>query len=91
VRLAKLRRLVKKRPNLAWVSSYAHMLQASIVAYLVSGAFLSVAYFDLAYQLFIIVVVLDRLAEQEITAPAPQPEPAPKVRAARLVRVGAGL
>src|SRR6266478_195102 len=97
VRLAKLRRLAKKSADLAWVSSYAHMLQASIVAYLVTGAFLSVAYFDLAYQLFIIAVILDRLAAQEISTPAPPPEPAlppepaPAALAARLVHVGARL
>lgn len=89
VRLAKLRRLKRKSVKLVWVSSYAHMLQASIVGYLVTGAFVSAAYFDLAYQLFIVAVILDRLAAQEVTAPTPVVEPAHAPQVARFVSTGA--
>jgi probable O-glycosylation ligase (exosortase A-associated) len=71
--LWRLRRLGRAVPGLAWIGNYAHMLQTSIVAYLVTGAFLSVAYFDLAYHLFIIAAVLRHLAEREQKALDPVP------------------
>jgi hypothetical protein len=42
------------------------MLRVSIIAYLVTGAFLSVAYFDLAYHFFILVPILDRVARDAL-------------------------
>lgn len=68
VRLHQLRRLAKRAPDLGWIGNYAHMIQASVLAYLATGAFLSVAYFDLAYQLFILVPVLHALAAQATPA-----------------------
>jgi hypothetical protein len=57
--------------ELQWIRSYARMFQASIVGYLVTGAFMSVAYFDLAYHVFTLVVVLKQLAaEAERRVPA---------------------
>lgn len=57
--------------ELSWLSDYSYMLGASIVAYLVTGAFLSVAYFDLAWQFFALVVVLKELTKRELEALAP--------------------
>ena len=72
LRLQELRKTGKQSPELAWIGNYAHMIQASLVAYLVSGAFLSVAYFDLAYQLFFLVPVLHGLGQaSRVTVPAP--------------------
>ncbi len=73
--LRRLRKLGRQFHELAWVSNYSHMLQVSILAYLVTGAFLSVAYFDLAYHLLIIVVILKQLAAQELGALSPQVAP----------------
>lgn len=60
--LRQLRRVSKEREDLRWIGSYAVMLRASLVAYLVTGAFVSFAYFDLAYLLAMIVVALKVLA-----------------------------
>jgi probable O-glycosylation ligase (exosortase A-associated) len=69
--LRRLRRLGRERPDLAWFTNYANMLQASLIAYLATGAFLSVAYFDLAYQLFVIVGILNGMAASQLASPAP--------------------
>ena len=45
------------RPETLWVSHLAAMVQVSLVAYGVGGAFLSLAYFDLPYYLLVLVVV----------------------------------
>jgi putative inorganic carbon (hco3(-)) transporter len=64
--LRSVRRRTRGREDLRWASNYAFMLRASIVAYLVSGTFLSVAYFDLSYLLFIVSVILKALVEREL-------------------------
>jgi len=60
--LWKLGRASRKTPETAWISDYASMIQVSLIAWLLNGAFLSVAYFDLAYHLIIITVVLKAMA-----------------------------
>lgn len=62
---------VKRKPDQKWASDLASMVQVSMVAYLASGAFLGLAYFDLYYHLLVILVmtkVIVLKAEQE---PAP--------------------
>ena len=66
--LETIRKRALQEPELQWAANYAFMLRASIVAYLTSGAFLSVAYFDLAYLLFIVVGLVKVLMEREIEA-----------------------
>jgi len=46
--------------ELKWASDLAKMAQVCIVGYAVSGAFLSLAYFDLYYDILIILVVLEK-------------------------------
>jgi hypothetical protein len=46
------------------------MLEVSVLAYAVSGAFLSMSYFDLFYHQVVITVILKTLMK----APAPAPE-----------------
>ena len=77
--LRTLRRAGAGNPDLAWVSRYAKMLQASLLAYLITGAFLSVAYFDLAYQLLILVIILKGVVRQQATAASP-PAPSGDIR-----------
>jgi probable O-glycosylation ligase (exosortase A-associated) len=48
-----------------WITNYADILQLSIVAYLVSGAFLGRAYFDLFYHMIALVIVLKSLSRRE--------------------------
>ena len=87
--LRRLRRLGRKTPALQWVSNYASMLRVGIIGYLVTGAFLSVAYFDLAYHFFILVPILDRVARNALQHRAATAEPAaaPTVTPARKPRI----
>lgn len=63
-----LRRLIKRsrrNPSLQWISNCAQMLEASLIAYVVCGMFLSLSYFDLFYHLVAIVIILKQLARAE--------------------------
>jgi putative inorganic carbon (HCO3(-)) transporter len=51
----------KDRPDLKWARDLAAMCQVSLVGYAVGGAFLSLAYFDLLYDILIIVVLLEKV------------------------------
>ncbi len=75
--LRRLRKLGATHPHLAWMSNYGFMLQACLAAYLVNGAFISAAYFDLAFQLLVIIGLLNGMARQAVLEPAPTAEPAP--------------
>jgi putative inorganic carbon (HCO3(-)) transporter len=63
-----------KDPELRWAAQMARMCQVSIIGYGVSGAFLSLAYFDLYYDVIIILVLLEKLLLEKkpatITFPA---------------------
>lgn len=48
-------------PELKWASDLAKMCQVCIIGFAVSGAFLSLAYFDLYYDIITILVALDKL------------------------------
>jgi probable O-glycosylation ligase (exosortase A-associated) len=69
--LRRVRRLTRNREDFLWANNYAQMAQASIVAYLANGAFLSMSYFDLFYALVAITVLLERL----VYVQQPQGEP----------------
>jgi putative inorganic carbon (hco3(-)) transporter len=60
LKLNRLRREAKKRPESAWIGSYAVGIQIGLLGYLVSGAFLSSAYFDLAWLYYAVTVMLSR-------------------------------
>jgi putative inorganic carbon (HCO3(-)) transporter len=47
--------------ELKWASDLAKMAQVSIIGFAVSGAFLSLAYFDLYYDIIIMLVLLEKL------------------------------
>lgn len=55
-------RLVRKRPSHAWAGDLSRMIQVSLVAYMVGGAFLGMAYFDYLYHLIALEVVVHHLA-----------------------------
>jgi len=55
-----LRQDAKSRPDIVWVYALAGMCQVSLVGYLVGGAFLQLAYFDLPYDIMVILVVTQR-------------------------------
>jgi putative inorganic carbon (hco3(-)) transporter len=47
-----------KRPETQWVRELSSMLQVSMVGYAVGGAFLSLAYWDMPYNLLVIVIAM---------------------------------
>ena len=63
------------------------MMQVSMIGFAVTGAFLSMAYFDLPYNVMAISALALRIASREAakgaaarneeSAPSPRPEPAP--------------
>ena len=55
-----LRKVSKDRPELAWVYHLVGMCQVSLAGYLAGGAFLQLAYFDLPYNILVIVAVANR-------------------------------
>jgi probable O-glycosylation ligase (exosortase A-associated) len=69
--LLRIYRIGKQHPALAWSADYAHMLACSLLAYLFTGAFLSMAYLDLAWHLFALVVIVKALTLRELAALAP--------------------
>lgn len=54
---AKLRRLAMPGTSTEWAGQLGAMVQASLVGYAVGGAFLSMPYFDLPYNLMVAVVL----------------------------------
>jgi probable O-glycosylation ligase (exosortase A-associated) len=56
----KLRRASRGKPEVAWAYHLAGMCQVSMVGYLVGGAFLQLAYFDLPYNILVILVITRR-------------------------------
>ena len=64
----RLRRRAARAPALWWIGSYAQIVELGILAYMVSGAFLGRAYFDLYLQLVAILIVLKVLYKKEVRA-----------------------
>ena len=74
-----LRGMIRRRyadAERQWIPGCAQMLEASLLAYLITGAFLSLSYFDLFYHLVIITVILKGLSRQKATEPAEAGRPA---------------
>jgi probable O-glycosylation ligase (exosortase A-associated) len=70
-----------KIPELEWAGRLARMLQVSLIGFLVGGAFLSLAYFDVPYYIMVIMVATRLLVERTLKersakAPVPQAEEA---------------
>lgn len=61
----KIRRQFATNALARWPSAYAEMIMVSLLAFVTSGAFLGLAYFDLFYQLVATTVILKFLADQE--------------------------
>lgn len=71
-RLERLRTSRRYRAEQRWVTELAAMLQYSVIAYMLGGTFLGLAYFDLPYYLVMAAVLLEYLAAREAAAaPAP--------------------
>lgn len=79
-------RRAKKDPNLKWAQDLAAMIQVSLIAYMTSGAFLGLAYFDYLYHLVALTVVTAHLITQQpltVDVPGPQPTARPQQRESR--------
>jgi len=63
------------REELGWASDLARMIQVSLVGFFVAGAFLSLAYYDLPYNLLVAVVLTRVLVEKELKEPEPTQRP----------------
>lgn len=66
----RLRRRVANNAALAWISTYSDIVEVSILGYMVSGAFLGRAYFDLYLQIVAILITLKILYKKEVRAAA---------------------
>jgi len=64
--LISIYRAAQRYKELSWAADYSYMLGVGIFAFLLNGAFLSVAYFDVAWQFFALVPVLKRLVAREL-------------------------
>jgi probable O-glycosylation ligase (exosortase A-associated) len=64
--LQRTRSAVRGDPTQRWIGSYAEMLQVSLFAYAVGGAFLNMPYFDLYYQLVAIAVLLQQSVKPQV-------------------------
>jgi probable O-glycosylation ligase (exosortase A-associated) len=61
-------RQARKLPNLDWAARLCTMIQVSLIGYLVGGAFLSLAYFDVPYNLLVLVVATRLVVESQLAA-----------------------
>ena len=69
LRLRRISRTAAGRSDQAWIAPYAGALQISLVGYMISGAFLSSAYFDLAYLFYALAAIFEReLRTREVPA-----------------------
>ncbi|OGB33420.1 MAG: putative O-glycosylation ligase, exosortase A system-associated [Burkholderiales bacterium RIFCSPLOWO2_12_FULL_61_40] len=67
-----IRRDVPRRPETLWLHHLGGMCQVALVGYAVGGAFLSLSYFDLPYNILVVLVVSLRwLQERRWEAEAP--------------------
>jgi probable O-glycosylation ligase (exosortase A-associated) len=79
VSLRALRRRVRTMPNAQWIAPYSRMIEVSLVAYMISGAFLGRAYFDLFYLLISLTILLKVLIKREVSAAQTLSKSAPAV------------
>jgi probable O-glycosylation ligase (exosortase A-associated) len=59
-RLQRLKREASAHSEMGWIAPYAEALQIALIGYMISGAFLSSAYFDLAYLFYALIAIFDR-------------------------------
>lgn len=65
---ARIRKQARKASAIREYAVLAAMIQVSLVGYAVGGAFLSLAYFDLPYNLLVMLIVAQRLATAPVAA-----------------------
>jgi len=75
---SRLKWIIRRNPSLQWAQHYPDMLQMSILAYMVGGAFLGRAYFDFFYHIIAAIVILRQLVLQAQRSPVQEPVKAPR-------------
>jgi len=93
--LWKCKRLAKRTegdPELEWIGNYASAIRISLIGYMVSGAFVSTAYFDLAWVYYSFTAILSRELPEHAGATqklamSEQGAPAQTAPAAQVARV----
>jgi probable O-glycosylation ligase (exosortase A-associated) len=70
---SRLKWIIRRNPSLQWAQHYPDMLQMSILAYMVGGAFLGRAYFDFFYHIIAAIVILRQLVLQAQRSPVQEP------------------
>jgi putative inorganic carbon (hco3(-)) transporter len=63
-------RQARERPELAWAVSLSRAIQVSIISYMVGGAFLNLAYWDLPYYQIVIVAIVRDIVRRSIASTA---------------------
>lgn len=61
-----LRRRARDLPSARWMIAYTHMVEVALLGYVVSGAFLGFANFDLLYQVLAMAIILKILYRREV-------------------------
>lgn len=69
VSLHRIRLLVRQHAELKWASVYPVMLQTSLVAFMVSGTFLDIAYFEVYYTFVAVIVILKEIIANDLRKP----------------------
>jgi len=57
----RVRKHCAAQPDLKWAENLARMCQVCIIGYAISGSFLSLAYFDLYYDIIVILVCMEKI------------------------------
>lgn len=82
VNAIKLRRMARSDPALRWAGDLGSMVQVSMIGFAITGAFLSLAYFDLPFNVMVIAALAVRFASAAATASARAPSSTPAQAAA---------
>ncbi|MGZ3236227.1 MAG: putative O-glycosylation ligase, exosortase A system-associated [Burkholderiaceae bacterium] len=59
-------RMCKGREDLKWAADLAAMCQVSIIGYAIGGAFLTLAYYDLYYDIVGLLILLEKVLSNEV-------------------------
>jgi putative inorganic carbon (HCO3(-)) transporter len=71
----RIKRQCGTNPDYAWASNLARMCQVSIIGYMTAGAFLAMAYYDLIYYVFALLICTEK-----VLFLLPQPDNTPPMR-----------
>ena len=58
---------VRRAPDLAWVNTYADMIQLSLLAFVINGMFVNMEYFDLPYHWVSVIACLKVIVSRELS------------------------